>query len=51
MHRLAQKRARDGGSADGGSRLGWVPSEGVSSVCMTNSWSNYDERTYAHSSS
>ncbi|KAH3841570.1 hypothetical protein DPMN_115037 [Dreissena polymorpha] len=47
MHRLALKGY--GGSADGGSGLVWVPSGGVSSVSMTNLWSNYDERTDAHS--
>ncbi|KAH3754454.1 hypothetical protein DPMN_189129 [Dreissena polymorpha] len=51
MHRLAKKREQgDGGSADGGSGLGWAPNGVVSSVCMTNVWSNYDERTNAHSS-
>ncbi|KAH3752078.1 hypothetical protein DPMN_186688 [Dreissena polymorpha] len=47
---LLKREQGDGGSADGESGLGWVPSGGVSSVCMTNLWSNYDERTNVHSS-
>ncbi|KAH3794268.1 hypothetical protein DPMN_147799 [Dreissena polymorpha] len=47
---LLKREQGDGGSADGGSGLGWVPSGGVSSVCMTNLWSNYYERTSAHPS-
>ncbi|KAH3815071.1 hypothetical protein DPMN_143590 [Dreissena polymorpha] len=47
---LLKREQGDEGSADGGSGLGWVPSGGVSSTCMTYLWSNYDERTNAHSS-
>ncbi|KAH3784341.1 hypothetical protein DPMN_162295 [Dreissena polymorpha] len=47
---VLKREQGDGGSANGGSALGWAPSGGVSSVCMTNLWSNYDERTNARSS-
>ncbi|KAH3848732.1 hypothetical protein DPMN_091112 [Dreissena polymorpha] len=47
---LLKREQGDGGSADGRSGLGRAPSGGVSSVCMANLWSNYDERTNPHSS-